>query len=160
MRIRTQRIDRRRAASMVEFAAVAPLFFLLLFGFFEYARFLFTVQLVNNAAREGARYAVVNTTTVATPSAATLAVQTYVDNYLAGQGGSQYVGYTPAANISVYTADPITGQNTSIPWQNAGWGSGIGVSVSGNYQPIVPGLLFMMGSITLTGTCVMTVEAN
>jgi Flp pilus assembly protein TadG len=155
MRTQNQRRNRRRAASLVEFAFVAPIFFLLLMGFFEYARFLFTMQLVNNAAREGARYAVVNTTTDTTAG-----VQTYVDKYLAGQGGTQYVGYSKTSNITVYLADPVTGQNTGQSWQNATWGNGIGVNITGTYQPIVPGLLHMTGSMTLTGTCVMTVEAN
>ena len=155
MRIRSQRKNRRSAASIVEFAFVAPIFFLLMFGVFEYCRFLFTLQLVNNAAREGARYAVVNISTDTTAS-----VQAYVNSYLAGQGATQYVGYTPASNITVYMADPITGQNTGQSWQNAYWGNAIGVTITGTYQPIVPGLLSLTGSRTLTGTCVLTVEAN
>ena len=146
---------RRRAASLVEFAFVAPIMLLFLMGVLEYGRFLFTLQLVNNAAREGARYAAVNTTT-----ATTAGVQTYVDNYLAGQGASQFVGYSPTSNITVYTADPVTGLNSGLSWQNAAWGNGIGVTVSGTYQPIAPGLLKLTGSMTLTGTCVVTVEAN
>ena len=155
MMISSRRRNRRSGASLVEFAFVAPLMLMFLLAAFEYARFLFTLQLVNNAAREGARYAAVNTATDTTAS-----VQTYVDNYLAGQGGTQFVGYTPASNISVYLADPITGANTMQSWQNASWGNVIGVSISGTYQPIVPGMYFMTGSMTVTGTCLMTIEAN
>jgi len=46
---------------MVETAAVLVIFLMLLFGVFEYCRFLFIKQLVDNAAREGARFAVVST---------------------------------------------------------------------------------------------------
>ena len=155
MRIRSQRKNRRTAASLVEFAFVVPVVFLLLLGIFEYARFLFTLQLVNNAAREGARYAVVNITTDTTAS-----VQAYVDTFMAGQGATQYVSYSPTSNITVYMADPVTGANTGQSWQNAYWGNAIGVSITGTYQPIVPGLLSLTGSRTLTGTCVLTVEAN
>ncbi|MDH5242366.1 MAG: pilus assembly protein [Chloroflexota bacterium] len=45
---------------MVEFAMVAPLFFLLLFGIIEAGRFIFYYETLNNATREGARYAIVN----------------------------------------------------------------------------------------------------
>jgi hypothetical protein len=45
---------------MVEFALVAPLFFVMLFGVMEGAWLLFHNHQVSNAAREGARYAVVN----------------------------------------------------------------------------------------------------
>ncbi|HET7831275.1 MAG TPA: TadE/TadG family type IV pilus assembly protein [Candidatus Limnocylindrales bacterium] len=45
---------------MVEFALVAPVFFLLLFGIIEGGRFIFYYQTLNNATREGARYAIVH----------------------------------------------------------------------------------------------------
>lgn len=155
IRLSNKQGKRRLAASTVEFAFVAPVFFLLVFGVLEYARFLFTVQLLNNAAREGARYAAVNTTTVSTSG-----VQSYVDNYLAGQGGAQLVGYNPSTNISVYRADPVTSANTGLSWVNGSWGDAVGVSISGTYQPLAPGLLLLTGSRTISGTCVMTCESN
>jgi hypothetical protein len=54
---------RRRATAgqaMVEFALVAPIFFLILFGIVEAGRFMLYYQALNNATREGARYAIVN----------------------------------------------------------------------------------------------------
>ena len=45
---------------MVEFALVAPVFFLLLFGIIEGGRFILYYQTLNNATREGARYAIVH----------------------------------------------------------------------------------------------------
>ena len=45
---------------MVEFALVAPMFFLLLFGIVEAGRFIFYYETLSNATREGARYAIVN----------------------------------------------------------------------------------------------------
>ncbi|NBO91423.1 MAG: pilus assembly protein [Planctomycetia bacterium] len=147
--------NKRGGASVVEFALVAPIFFLLLFGIIEYCRLMFTWQLLNNAAREGARYAVVSTATLTTAN-----IQTYVNNYLAGQGASQLVGYNPSTNITVFLADPVTGAPISTPWNNAGWGNYIGVRVSGTYRPLTSNLLFMSSSFTLTGTCVMTAEVN
>ena len=146
---------RRPAATAVEFAFMAPVFFLMLLGIFEYARFLFTAQLMDNAAREGARYAVVNTATASTAN-----IQTYVDSYMAGQGANELLHYDPVTNITVFKADPSTGQNTGLSWQSATWGDGIGVTVSGAYQPVTPGLLFLAGSVSVQATCVMTCEAN
>ena len=51
---------RTRAQAMVEFALVAPLFFLLLFGIIEAGRFIFYYETLNHATREGARFAIVN----------------------------------------------------------------------------------------------------
>lgn len=50
----------RRGVTVVESAAVLSVFLLLLFGMFEYCRFLLVLHVTNNAARDGARYAVVN----------------------------------------------------------------------------------------------------
>jgi Flp pilus assembly protein TadG len=44
----------------VEFALVAPIFFLVLFSIVEAARFVFYYELLNNATRDGARYAIVH----------------------------------------------------------------------------------------------------
>jgi hypothetical protein len=49
-----------RGATLVEFALVAPMFFLLLFSIVEAARFTFYYELLNNATRDGARYAIVH----------------------------------------------------------------------------------------------------
>src|SRR6478752_6941725 len=52
---------RRAGATTVEFAFVAALLFLMLFGILEYGRFLFVYHLTTNAARDAARFAVVRT---------------------------------------------------------------------------------------------------
>jgi Flp pilus assembly protein TadG len=46
--------------ALAEFALVAPIFFLLLFAIIEAGRFMIYYETLNNAAREGARYAIVN----------------------------------------------------------------------------------------------------
>jgi Flp pilus assembly protein TadG len=99
---------RRHAAHLVEFAVIVPIFLLFLFGILEYSRYLMTLQVMTNAAREGARFAVVTTND---PNAnPTQDVQNWVFNYMAGQnvqltapaGGT----FSPTANIMVYTANP------------------------------------------------------
>jgi Flp pilus assembly protein TadG len=52
--------SRTRAQALVEFALIAPIFFLLLFSIIEFGRAVYYVQILNNAAREGARYAIVH----------------------------------------------------------------------------------------------------
>ena len=46
---------RRKGAAVVEFAIVAPVLFLLVFGMIEYGRMLMVQQTLTNASREGAR---------------------------------------------------------------------------------------------------------
>src|SRR5437899_12307070 len=51
---------RARGQALVEFAFVAPIFFLILFGIIDFGRYVYCVQILDNAAREGARYAIVH----------------------------------------------------------------------------------------------------
>jgi Flp pilus assembly protein TadG len=51
---------RSRGQALVEFAIVAPVFFLLLFAIIEAGRFILYYETLNNATREGTRYAIVN----------------------------------------------------------------------------------------------------
>ena len=57
---RPRRRRRSRGQALVEFALVAPIFFLMLFAIIDFGRFIYYVQILNNAAREGARYAIVH----------------------------------------------------------------------------------------------------
>lgn len=49
--------ESQRGATVVEYALVAPLLFLLIFGVIEFGRGIATYTAVSSAAREGARYA-------------------------------------------------------------------------------------------------------
>lgn len=57
-----------RGQALAEFALVAPFFFLLLFGIIEGGRFLMYYETLNNATREGARYAIVHGSNSRCPS--------------------------------------------------------------------------------------------
>lgn len=54
---------RRRGASAVEFAIVAPIFFLVVLGIVEFGRMVMVQQVITNAAREGARISVLDSAT-------------------------------------------------------------------------------------------------
>ena len=53
----------RRGAAMVEMALVLPLFLMLVLGIIEFGRAMMVANLVTNAAREGARMAVLDGST-------------------------------------------------------------------------------------------------
>src|SRR3989304_5166188 len=54
---------KRRGVAAVEFAIVAPIFFLLVFGMIEFGRVIMVKQIITNASREGAPLAVLDQTT-------------------------------------------------------------------------------------------------
>lgn len=49
-----------RGSTVAEFAMAAMIFFMLIFGIIEFARLLYTHNALNDAARRGARYAVLH----------------------------------------------------------------------------------------------------
>ncbi|MDX1963191.1 MAG: TadE/TadG family type IV pilus assembly protein [Pirellulales bacterium] len=125
----------RRGAAVVEFAVVAPVFFLLVFGIIEYGRMVMVQQLITNASREGARRAVLD-------GATTAAVQTTVNNYLAsGSITTATVTVTPNPPSSAAYGAPVT-VTVSIPFNQVSW---------------LPSPLFLGGK-TLSSSAVMRRE--
>jgi len=58
----TRRSRRHRGQALAEFALVVPLFLILVLGIVDFARGIFVYSVLSNAAREGARYAMVHGT--------------------------------------------------------------------------------------------------
>jgi Flp pilus assembly protein TadG len=54
--------DASRGQAMVEFALVLPALMVLMLGIFEFGRAVYTSNALTNAAREGARYGIINPT--------------------------------------------------------------------------------------------------
>jgi hypothetical protein len=181
-----ERTPARTGAAAVEFAFVAMAFFMLFFGIFEYARYIFFQNVLNAAAREAARFAVVSsavgTSTYnngsVTPTQMTAVIQQYADQVLVGTGQNNLVGYpaspAPLPSISVgtfdnfiqvYRIDPVTGANMT-DWYNAMPANLVGVSFATptygklNYQPISPAMFFLPSNLPMGATCVMFFEAT
>jgi hypothetical protein len=98
----------------VEFAVVAPVFFLLVFGMIEYGRMVMVQQILTNASREGARLAVLDGIT-------TDNVISSVDSYLAGAG-------ITGADVAVTTNPPVAPDyadsmtvRVDIPFDQVSW---------------------------------------
>ena len=105
---------RRRGAAVVEFAVVAPLFFLLIFGIIEFGRMVMVQQVLTNASREGARRAVVE-------SASSAEVETYVNDYLSNASVTgATITITPSDLSSAGFGDAVT-VTVSIPFDSVSW---------------------------------------
>ena len=119
----------------MEFAVVAPLFFLLILGMVEFGRMMMVQQVLTNASREGARIAVLDNTT-------TSDVTTAVENYLSS-------GTISGATITI-TPDPPS---------SAGYGQPVTVTVSVPFDQVswLPSPMFLGGN-TLEATTVMRRE--
>jgi len=106
--------NNRRGAAAVEFAIIAPVFFLLVFGMIEFGRMIMVQQIITNASREGARIAVLD-------GATTSGVTTQVTNYLDGAGvRGANVTVDPDPPTDAGWGEPVTVEVT-IPFSNVSW---------------------------------------
>ncbi len=144
----------RHGVAAVEFALVAIPLFLTLFGIYEFGRFIMVRQVLEHAAREGARYAAVNTfsTNVASET------ETFVRERLSGVDVS---AFGAQATVRVFAADntgtPLTPDDSP---QNAPFGTYIGVNITGQYQTMLPNILGMPDQIPMETQALMNSEAN
>lgn len=141
----TKNCGQRRAATAVETAMVLIPLLMFLFGIFEFGRLLMDWNLLDNAAREGCRYALANNTNTSINSN----VQGIVNTYMAGRSVS-FSSSTVTATVSG------THLGVSTPVNNLAPGDPITVTVSGNYQfmniiPFIsmPSLFSMSSSVTM-----------
>jgi Flp pilus assembly protein TadG len=137
----------RIGATLVETAVVISIALLFMFGIFEYGRYVMFRQLVENAARAGARQAIAGTS-----NATTADIQATVTQNMAGQ-------QLTAQSIAVYKADPYTGANLGA-WNGAKFGEGIAVEVTGTFKPMLPTLGIMPSTVAVKAKAVMRSEGN
>jgi Flp pilus assembly protein TadG len=139
---------RRRGAVVVETAVIMILLTSLVFGIFEYGRLIMDWSLLNNAAREGCRYALVNNTSTTISSD----VSGVVTGFMAGQT-------TSFQNFTVTVSGTHQGVSTAV--NSLGPGDPITVTVSGKYQfmNIVP-LAHMPTSWTMSSSVTMLCEGG
>ncbi|HVX62328.1 MAG TPA: TadE/TadG family type IV pilus assembly protein [Pirellulales bacterium] len=137
-----RRYHDRRGTSAVEFAFIAPLFFLLVIGMIEFSRAMMVQQVLTTASREGARMATLDSTNYSSDPSPTSLVVSAVDQCLAG------------ANVN--------GSTTTIsPALPVGAGQDITVTVSVPYSSVtwIPSPWFL-GGTTLTAVSVMRRETT
>ena len=96
----------RRGSAIVEAAIVLPIFFLFIFGVFEYARFLLVLNVTTNAARDAARWAAVHANDRRT-----------ADSSVAGVPTANYTLYGPVSDAR------LTATTSPKPYVNAPYGA-------------------------------------
>ena len=89
-------------ASAVEFAVVSPVFFLVVLGIIEFGRMIMVQQVITNAAREGARIAVLDSATAGK-------VTGRVNDYLSAANiGSAQIIITPSTPTAAKFDEPVS----------------------------------------------------
>jgi hypothetical protein len=125
----------RRGATLVEFAIVAPIFFVTVFAIVEFGRAIMVEQILTDAAREGARRAILEQYTPAE-------VQAEVADFLDSTS-------VPGASVSVSPED----------FSRVGFGDPVTVGVAVPYGQVswLPVARFLRGA-TVSSTSTMSAE--
>ncbi len=107
----------RRGAAAVEFAIVAPVFFLLVFGMVEYGRMIMVQQVITNAARAGRAGAMLD------PPGDSSSVTSTVNNYLSSAGIPTGLSseVTPTFTAATSTAPGQVKVVINIPFSKVSW---------------------------------------
>ena len=123
--------------SMVEFAVLAPVFFMLLLGTIDLGRAVYIYNSISDAAREGARAAIPFDTPLPTNAQVVGAVQSKL-------GGGFTLTTDPCSGQPVTASCPVTPTtpNTGFIWYSSGIGNpgrgAVTVKISFLFQPWIP----------------------
>jgi Flp pilus assembly protein TadG len=128
---------KQQGASLVEFAVLAPVFVVLLFGLVEFGMSIYSKEVIGNASREGARFGVVYTT----PRKTTTEIRTKVQDYLTKSG------FTGTATISVTGAGGASGSSLTVA-----------VTYPYSFQVLPSFVSGLTGTINLTANSIMLME--
>jgi Flp pilus assembly protein TadG len=147
-RLRRARRDRSRGQALVEFAFVFPIFFLLFIAMIDLGLAVFSYNSLTNAAREGARLAIVNqdTPTVITRAKNAVSIAEINDPSVTVNYYNQNDDGTP--NIASPCTAPVAVGCLAV------------VSFQATYHPITPivGAIVFRNGVTFTAKAVLSVE--
>ena len=110
---RKRRRRDRKGASAVEFAVMAPIFALFVFGIIEFGRTMMVQQVLVNSSRVGARLA-------SMPNQTTSSVVSAAEEYAEGASVTG-VNVTVTPDPSTVTAGDLITVNVSVPFDQVSW---------------------------------------
>ena len=143
-----RRRSSRSGQSLAEFALVLPIFLVLFFAVFDLGSAIFTFNSLTNAAREGARLAIVNQDTASVIARAETQVSVAEIN-------------APNVSIDFYNAaDDGTPDKTAPCAAPISYGCLAVVSFESTYRPLTPiiGNIVFKNGVTFKATSILTVE--
>lgn len=106
---------RRTGAAMVEMALTLPIFFMVVLGIIEFGRAFMVEQVVTNAAREGARHAVL-------PGVTTAAAQQKArDHLVAGNLNVPQATVTVTPDLSTARTGTTVTVTVAVPYSAVSW---------------------------------------
>lgn len=144
-----------RGQTLVEFALIAPIFILVLVGLFDFGRAVYYYSTANNAAREGARWAITDQTFQ------------HIEERAATRGIGLGIDANDPADDGLITVDyrlpstpDVAGSCDDRLGSDAVYGCLAVVTVRHNYTAATPMISALVGPIEITGEARFPVAFN
>jgi Flp pilus assembly protein TadG len=153
--------EHRRAGgqSLVEFALVLPIIVLLIVGFVEIGRAVFAFNTIANAARQGARVAIVNQLSVVTDCDESRPIEDPYQPHWSIRGCAIAAASTLGINTSNVSVSYLTPPSTTLscaPILHVGCLAS--VTVTYHYSITTPFISMLIGPFTMSQTSQMPLE--
>jgi Flp pilus assembly protein TadG len=144
-RTRKATVDGIRGQALLEFALALPVFLLLLVGLFDLGRAVFSYNTLTNAAREGARLAIVNQDKA---------------SIIAHAEAQSAMVELDVPNVDVHFYDVNADGTADTNHTCTAVGCLAVVSFQATYRPITPIIsnILFSGGVTMTATSELTIE--
>lgn len=149
----------RNGAAAIEFAFLFPLVFAIFFAFVEHGRYMMVKDIVQNAAREGARYAAVTTNDLTIDDDD---IKAWVLRWMVGQE-AHLTNY----ECNVYKTDatgtiPVDKKGNVLPgtWKSLQYSQLIAVQIKGTHTVWLPILTMLPPTMDLDVKAISSAEAN
>ena len=113
--------SRRSGVAAIEFAFVAPIFLLFVFGLFEMVRMLMVQQALTNAAREGCRTAVMATTV--NNSDVDTAIRDYLQSITSHASDTSIVRVTSPSGLATCPSGTALTVAVEVNYSDVSWPS-------------------------------------
>jgi hypothetical protein len=124
--------NRNSGQSLVEFALIFPLVFLLITGFLDVSRAIFAFASVSNAVREGTRYATVNNTDLKA------AYTSPTDNAII----DKVISFSVGVKLTRSQVEVVIGKDSDNYFTD------ISITATHMFTPLTPGIKQIFGSKT------------
>jgi hypothetical protein len=145
---------KQRGATVAEFAVVAAVFFMMIFGIIEFGRLLYTHNALTDAARRGARYAALHHESPTCVKNITVYGERHIDPITCAPTGPPLVNGLAASNVTVSYEGADLDNNPATPQTSYGMNLGTATVKIENYtfDLTVPLFQFQVHMPTYTST--------
>lgn len=146
-------------ATVAEFAIVASVFFMMIFGIIEFGRLLYTHNALTDAARRGARYAALHPESVTCVKNVTVYGEKHVDPATCAPTGPPLINHLSPTNVTVSYVGADLDDDPSTPQTSYGMNLGTATVKIENFTFDLSVPLFQFRVNMPTYTTTLTAES-